>query len=209
MKRWLIIAGLAAALSAPAMAADKNTWQIDVNQSTAQFTVRHLGISNIKGGFSKVSGTVVVNDADMSKSSVNATIDVSSLDSGVTIRDNDLKSDHFFDLAKFPTMTFESTKIWKTGNGKAKMAGNLTIHGVTKEVTFDVAGPTAPITAMGSIRRGAEATAKISRKDFGMTYDPGIVGDQVSLTIDLEMSQPAPGGAAGRGPGPGPAPGGR
>ena len=138
-----------------------------------------------------------------------ANVDISLISTGVEMRDKHLLSPDFFDVAKYPTMTFESTKIWKTGNGKAKMAGNLTIHGVTKEITFDVAGPTAPITAMGSIRRGAEATAKISRKDFGMTYDPGIVGDQVSLTIDLEMSQPAPGGAAGRGPGPGPAPGGR
>src|SRR5271154_1601932 len=131
MKKWVTVAGLAAALSVSAMAADNNTWQIDPNHSTAQFVVRHLGISNVQGDFTKVSGTVVVDDTDISKSSVNATIDMASVDTRVTMRDNDLKSDKFFDVTKFPTMTFQSTKVWKTGDGTAKMAGNLSLHGVT------------------------------------------------------------------------------
>ena len=106
------------------------------------------------------------------------------------MRDNDLKSDKFFDVSKFPTMTFQSTKIWKTGEGTAKMAGNLTLHGVTKEVTFDVSGPTAPIPDRGGLRRGVEATTKIDRKDFGITADAGIVGDEIAITIDVEMTQP-------------------
>jgi polyisoprenoid-binding protein YceI len=196
MKRWLIVAGLAAALSVPAMAADNKTWQIEPNSSTVQFVVRHLGISNIQGDFTKVSGTVVVDDADISKSSVNSTIDASSVDTRVAMRDNDIKSDHFFDVTKFPTITFQSTKIWKTGDGTAKMTGNLTLHGVTKEVTLDVSGPTAPITDRGVLRRGVEATTKISRKDYGITYDALIVGDEISITIDLEMTQAPPGAPA-------------
>ncbi len=193
MRKWVVVAGLAVALSVPAMAADNNTWQIEPNSSTVQFVVRHLGISNIQGDFTKVSGTVVVDEADLSKSSVNSTIDAASVDTRVTMRDNDIKSDHFFDVTKFPTITFQSTKIWQTGEATAKMTGNLTLHGVTKEVTLDVSGPTAPITDRGVLRRGVEATTKISRKDYGITYDSLIVGDEISITIDLEMTQPIPG----------------
>ena len=108
------------------------------------------------------------------------------------MRDNDLKSPNYFDVAKFPTMTFQSTKIWKTGDGTAKMTGNLTLHGVTKEVTFDVTGPTDAIKAMRTIRRGAEATTEINRSDFGMTHGADVVGDSVSITLDIEMAQPDP-----------------
>jgi polyisoprenoid-binding protein YceI len=187
-RKCLPVAGLAAVFSIGAFAA-AGTYQIDPNHSTAQFVVRHLGISNVQGDFTKVSGTVVFDDQDISKSIVNASIDVTSVDTRVQARDNDLKSDKFFDVGKYPTMTFTSTKIWSTGNGTAKMTGNLTIHGVTKEVTFDVNGPSAPINAMGGLRRGVEATAKISRKDFGITADAGFVGDEISITIDAEMVQ--------------------
>jgi polyisoprenoid-binding protein YceI len=187
-RKCVTVAGLAALLSVGAVAAT-GTYQIDPNHSTAQFVVRHLGISNVQGDFTKVSGTVVLDDQDISKSTVNASIDVSSVDTRVQSRDNDLKSPNFFDVAKYPTMTFSSTKIWSTGNGTAKMTGNLTIHGVTKEVTFDVSGPTDPINAMGGMRRGVEATTKISRKDFGITGDAGFVGDEISITIDAEILQ--------------------
>jgi polyisoprenoid-binding protein YceI len=191
-RKCLAVAGLTSLLVASAFAAT-GTYQIDPNHSTAQFVVRHLGISNVQGDFTKVSGTVVLDDQDISKSSVNASIDVSSVDTRVQARDNDLKSANFFDVAKYPTMTFTSTKIWSTGNGTAKMTGNLTIHGVTKEVTFDVSGPTAAINAMGGMRRGVEATTKISRKDFGVTADAGLIGDEISITIDAEMVQPGAG----------------
>lgn len=187
-EKWLTLAGLTAVLAASAFAAT-GTYQIDPMHSTAQFVVRHLGISNVQGDFTKVSGTVVLDDQDISRSRVNASIDVSSVDTRVQSRDNDLKSANFFDVAKYPTMTFTSTKIWSTGNGTAKMTGNLTIHGVTKEVTFDVTGPTAAIHAMGGMRRGVEATTKISRKDFGITADAGMIGDEISITIDAEMAQ--------------------
>ena len=192
MKKSLIAVGFAVILAAAAQA-QSTTWQLDPAHSNAQFSVRHLGISNVQGEFTKLSGTVNLDDQDISKSTVNATIDVNSLDTRVPNRDNDLKSDHFFDTAKYPTITFESTKIVSTGEGTAKMTGNLTLHGVTKEVTFDVTGPTKVIQVMGT-RRGASATTKINRQDFGMVFMsnamPGgdqMIGDTVTITLDIEM----------------------
>jgi len=192
MKNSLIAFGFAIILAATVQA-QSTTWQLDPAHSNAQFSVRHLGISNVQGEFTKVTGTVELDDQDISKSTVNATIDVSSLDTRVQHRDDDLKSDHFFDVAKFPTITFQSTKIWKTGEGTAKMTGNLTLHGVTKEVTFDVTGPTKVIQVMGT-RRGASATTKINRQDFGMVFMsnalPGgdqMIADTVTITLDIEM----------------------
>jgi polyisoprenoid-binding protein YceI len=209
MKRCLAAAALVFAMAGSTLAAS-STWNIDSNNSAVQFNVRHLGISNVQGAFTKVSGTVNFDDSDLSKSTVTASVDTASLDTRVTMRDNDLKSDKFFNVAQFPTMTFQSTKIWKTGEGSAKMTGNLTLHGVTKEITFDVDGPTPTINQNGMMRRGAEATAKINRNDFGMSADPGIVGDMVTITLDIEFTQPgsggapapvAPGSKASRGPG--------
>jgi len=194
MKKSLIAFGFAAILSASSAHAQTTTWQLDPAHSNAQFSVRHLGISNVQGEFTKVSGTVQLDDQDISKSTVNATIDVASLDTRVQQRDNDLKSDHFFDAAKYPTITFQSTKISKAGDDTAKMTGNLTIHGVTKEVTFDVTGPTKAIEIMHGTRRGASATTRINRQDFGIVFMsntlPGgdeMIGDTVTITLDIEM----------------------
>src|ERR1700677_1332679 len=148
MKRSLIAFGFAVILAATAQA-QTTTWQLDPAHSNAQFSVRHLGISNVQGEFTRLTGTVNLDDQDISKSTVTASIDVSSLDTRQPHRDDDLKTDHFFDAAKYPTITFQSTKIWSTGEGTAKMTGNLTLHGVTKEVTFDVTGPTKVIQVMG------------------------------------------------------------
>jgi polyisoprenoid-binding protein YceI len=194
MKQFLIAAAFTAILSSATPArAQSTTWQLDPAHSNAQFSVRHLGISNVQGEFTKVTGTVNLDDQDISKSTVTAIIDAVSLDTRVQHRDDDLKSDHFFDVAKYPTITFQSTKIVSTGEGTAKMTGNLTLHGVTKEVTFDVTGPTKVIQAMGT-RRGASATTKINRQDFGMVYMtnslPGgdqMIGDTVTITLDIEM----------------------
>jgi polyisoprenoid-binding protein YceI len=193
MKKLFLAMGLALILGVSAASAQTVTWQLDPAHSNAQFSVRHLGISTVQGEFTKVSGTVLLDDQDISKSTVNASIDAASLDTRVQHRDDDLKSDHFFDVAKYPTITFQSTKIWKTGEGAAKMTGNLTMHGVTKEVTFDVTGPSKVIQVMGT-RRGASATTKINRQDFGMTYMsnalPGgdqMIGDEVTITLDIEM----------------------
>ncbi len=188
MKKFLAVAGLAAMLAMPALAGT-TTWNLDPMHTNAQFLVKHLGISTVQGDFAKISGTVTLDDTDITKSSVNATIDVSSIDTRVSRRDDDLKSEHFLNLAQFPTITFQSTKVEKDGEGKLKVTGNLTIRGVTKEVTLDVNGPTAPITAMGNQRRGFSATTKINRQDFGVSADPGMVGDELTILIDSEMTQ--------------------
>jgi polyisoprenoid-binding protein YceI len=197
MKKSLIAFafGFAVFLAATASSqAQSTTWQLDPAHSNAQFSVRHLGISNVQGEFTKVTGTVQLDDQDISKSTVTASIDVASLDTRVQHRDDDLKSDHFFDVAKYPTITFQSAKISKTGDDSAKMTGNLTIRGVTKEVTFDVTGPTKAIQVMGGTRRGASATTKINRQDFGIVYMSNalpsgdqMIGDIVTITLDIEM----------------------
>jgi len=194
MKKSLIAFGVAVILTVATASAQSTTWQLDPAHSNAQFSVRHLGISNVQGEFTKVSGTVQLDDQDISKSTVNATIDVSSVDTRVQRRDDDLKSDHFFDVAKYPTITFQSTRIVSTGDGAAKMTGNLTIHGVTKVVTFDVTGPTKPIQVMNGTRSGASATTKINRQDFGIVYMSNtlpsgdeLIGDTISIALDVEM----------------------
>ena len=194
MNKSLLAFGFTVILSATAASAQTSTWQLDPAHSNAQFSVRHLGISNVQGEFTKVSGTVQLDDQDISKSTVAASIDVASLDTRVQRRDDDLKSDHFFDVAKYPTITFQSTKIVSTGDGTAKMTGNLTIHGVSKEVTFDVTGPTKPIQVMNGTRRGASATTKINRQDFGIVYMSNtlpsgdeMIGNTVTITLDIEM----------------------
>jgi len=188
-------AALAAAMSLPAAAAT-STWQIDPNHSAAQFAVRHLAISIVRGAFTKVSGTVQMDDKDVSKSSVEVTIDAASVDTRVADRDKDLRSDHFFDTAKYPTLTFKSTRVEQVGPGMLKVTGDLTIHGTTKQVVLEVEGPTAPVKdPWGNQRVAASASTKINRQDFGVkwnaTMDNGgvVVGDEVSITIDVELVQ--------------------
>ena len=193
--RVAVTAGLAAILSLPASAAT-STWQLDPAHSAAQFSVRHLAISTVRGAFSKVTGAVIFDDKDVSKSSVDVAIDVSTVDTREPNRDKDLRSDHFFDVAQYPTITFKSKKVEQAGTGKLKITGDLTIHGVTKEVVLDVDGPTAPVKdPWGNQRVAVNATTKINRQDFGVkwnaTMDNGgvVVGDEVSINIDAEMIQ--------------------
>lgn len=171
-----------------------STWKLDPQHSSAQFSVRHMAISAVRGAFSKVTGTVSLDDQDMSKSSVDVSIDASTVDTREPARDKDLRSDHFFDVEHFPTMTFKSTKVEQVSAGKLKVTGNLTIRGVTKEVVLDVDGPTAPVKdPYGNQRAAVNATTKINRQDFGVkwnaTMDNGgvVVGDEVNITIDAEM----------------------
>ena len=171
--------------------AETQTWQIDPNHTASQFSVRHLGISTVRGQFMKTTGTAVYDPADLSKTQIEVTIDASTVDTRVQMRDNDLRSDHFLDVAKYPTITFKSKKVESGGEGKLKITGDLTIHGVTKEVVLDVDGPSRPTPAMGGIRIGAEATTKINRKDFGVNGMPGIVGDEIQITLDVELTRPA------------------
>jgi polyisoprenoid-binding protein YceI len=191
--RIAVTAGLAAALSLPAAAAT-STWQIDPAHSAAQFAVKHLAISTVRGAFTSVKGTIQFDDSDITKSSVDVTIDVNSVDTRQPDRDKDLRSDHFFDAEHFPTITFKSKRVEQLSPAKLKITGDLTIHGITKEVVLDVDGPTAPVKdPWGHQRMAINATTKINRQDFGVkwnaTMDNGgvVVGDEVSITIDAEM----------------------
>ena len=185
--RIALTAGLAAALSLPAAAAT-STWQIDPAHSSAQFAVKHLMISTVRGAFTKVTGTIQFDDKDITKSTVDVTIDATSVDTRVADRDKDLKSDHFFDVEHYPTITFKSKRVEQVSPGKLKVTGDLTIRGATKEVVLDVDGPTAPVKdPWGNQRMGVNANSKITRQDFGITYGPGMIGDEISITIDAEM----------------------
>jgi polyisoprenoid-binding protein YceI len=197
ISRIAVTAGFAAVLSLPAAAAT-STWQLDPAHSSAQFSVRHLAISTVRGAFSKVTGTVLLDESDITKSSVNVSIDVATVDTREPDRDNDLRSDHFFDVAKYPTITFKSKKVEQVSPGKLEVTGDLTIHGVTREVALDVDGPTAPIKdPWGNQRAATNATTKINRQDFGMKFNipmdnGGIaVGNDISITIDVEMVKQA------------------
>jgi polyisoprenoid-binding protein YceI len=186
--RIAVTAGLAAVLSLPAAAAT-STWNIDPAHSSAQFAVKHLMISTVRGAFTSVKGSIQLDDKDITKSSVEVTIDVNSVDTRQPDRDKDLKSDHFFDADHFPTITFKSKKVEQVSPGKLKVTGDLTIRGTTKEVVLDVDGPTAPVKdPWGNQRIGVSASSKVIRQDFGITYGPGMIGDEISITIDAEMT---------------------
>ena len=187
-----IVFALALLASVSAFAQTSN-WNLDPAHSAAQFTVRHLAISNVTGNFTKVTGTVVLNEKDIAQSQVSATIDVNSVDTRVEMRDKDLKSPNFFDVEKYPTIEFKSKRITNSG-GKLQLIGDLTIHGTTHEVTLDVDGPTPEITdPWGNSRRGISAATTINRKDFNLVYNnllktgEAVVGDNVKIQIDAEM----------------------
>jgi len=192
MSRFVFIVLTALAMAATA-AAQAGTWQIDPNHSAAQFSVRHLGVSTVRGAFTKVSGTAKYDPADPSKTTLEATIDTNSVDTRVEARDKDLRSPHFLDVEKYPTITFHSKQAKAAGEGKLQITGDLTIHGVTKQVVLDVDGPSAAIKdPWGNQRIGASATTKINRNDFGVSGAPGVVGDEITITIDTELIQPQP-----------------
>jgi polyisoprenoid-binding protein YceI len=189
--RRLLLTVFAALTIAATAAAQSGNWQIDPNHSAAQFSVRHLAVSTVRGDFTKVSGKATYDPADPTKLTLSASIDTSSVDTRVEARDKDLRSDHFLDVEKYPAITFQSKQTKVAGAGKLQISGDLTIHGVTKEVTLDVDGPSAPIKdPWGNQRMGASATTKISRKDFGVSGAAGAVGDDVNITIDVELIQP-------------------
>ena len=168
--------------------AQVETWKIDPAHSAAQFAVRHMGISTVRGEFKKVSGSAGYDTADPGKTSLDATIDATTVDTRVDMRDNDLRSPNFLDVQKYPTITFKSKRAEAAGPGKMKITGDLTIHGVTKEVVLDVDGPTSPVKdPRGNFHIGASATTKIKRKEFGVNGAPGMAGDEISITIDAEL----------------------
>ncbi len=170
------------------------TWTIDPVHSVAEFKVKHMMISNVKGHFSKLSGTLTLDESNITGSKVEAGIDVASIETRDPQRDAHLKSADFFDVEKFPTMGFKSTSIKRTGDGELAVEGDLTIHGVTRKVTFAVEGPTpAAKDPWGNTRVGISATTKISRKDFGLTWNAALetggilVGDEAVITLDVQF----------------------
>jgi polyisoprenoid-binding protein YceI len=188
-----------AAVTAPSLGTQPTRWEIDPAHSAAHFSVRHLMISNVRGEFKKVSGNAVLNPSDPTKSSVEVVIDASSIDTREPQRDEHLRSADFLDVAHYPTITFRSKKITPAGQDHYKVTGDLTIRGVTREVTFDVEGPAQPVKdPYGNIRTGVSAKAKINRKDFGLAWNAlteaggVVVGDEVSVDFEAELIQKGP-----------------
>jgi polyisoprenoid-binding protein YceI len=178
----------------PSAHAATSTWQIDPAHTAAQFAVKHFMISTVRGEFKSVTGSIVWDEQDVSKSTVNVSIDATTVNTGEPKRDADLKSDRFFDVAGYPTITFKSTQVQQAGAGKLKVTGDLTIHGITKPVVLDVDGPSASIKdPYGNTRAALSATVKINRQDYGVKWNANmdgggvVVSDDVNITIDLEM----------------------
>ncbi len=172
-----------------------STYDIDTAHSSAQFSVRHLMISNVKGEFSKVTGTILYDPKNLAASKIDAVIDANTISTRDAKRDEHLKSADFFETAKYPTLQFKS-KEFKRTNDKLQIKGDLTIHGVTKEVVLDVDGPTPEIKdPWGLTRLGATATTKINRKDWGLTFNSVLetggvaIGDEVLITLDIEATK--------------------
>ncbi len=171
-----------------------STWTIDPAHSVAEFKVKHMMISNVKGQFSGVSGTLVLDEADPTQSRVEATIDAASINTREAQRDAHLKSADFFDVEKFPTLAFNSARVIRRGDGDLAVEGELTIHGITRSVVFVVEGPTPPAKdPWGKTRIGLSATTKINRKDYGLTWNAALetggilVGDEVTITLDVQL----------------------
>ena len=198
LTRLAVTAGLAAVLTGQASAAT-TTYQIDPRHSSAGFGITHLMISTVRGEFHGVNGTVVWDDGDPSKSSVNVTIDATTVDTQEPGRDSDLKSPNFFDVVKYPAITFKSTKVEAAGPGKLKVTGDLTIHGMTKQVVLEATAPKSPIKdPWGMTRTAASGSTKVNRKDFGLVWNKNLdgggvmIGDDVAITLDVEMIVPPP-----------------
>jgi polyisoprenoid-binding protein YceI len=171
-----------------------STWNLDPVHSVAEFKVKHMMISNVKGQFTGISGALTLDQNDITNSRVEATIDAASINTRDAQRDAHLKSAEFFDAERFPTLAFRSTRIKRVSSDELKVAGNLTIHGVTREVVFNVEGPTAPEKdPWGNTRIGVSATTKINRRDFGLTWNAALetggilVGDEITITLDLQF----------------------
>jgi len=192
MKRSIMILLFCLALCAPSIAMAA-TYQLDADHSSIQFKIRHLTVSNVTGTFNKFKGTAAVEGEDIATLKVEVAIDAASVDTGHEKRDEHLRNADFLDVAKYPTITFVSKKVIKGDPGKLKVIGDLTLHGVTREITVDLEGPTPEVKdPWGNFRRGATGTAKIDRRDFGITWnkalDTGglVVGNEVGIQVDIE-----------------------
>src|SRR6185369_6694985 len=193
MKRIIASISTIVALALPSFVF-ASTWTIDPDHSNVGFKVRHMMVSSVKGSFDKHTGIVDINDKDITKSTVEVSIDTASINTNVQKRDEHLRSADFFDAAKYPAMTFKSKKVAKAGKDKLKVTGDLTLHGVTKQVVLDVdAISNESKDPWGNIRRGTTATTKINRKDFGLVWNAALetggvaVGEEVTITLEIEM----------------------
>jgi polyisoprenoid-binding protein YceI len=199
-----VAAPAAAQAPAAAPAAGPNTWTIDSSHTQAGFAVKHMMVSTVRGSFGKTEGTITWDGKDVSSIKADATIDTTTITTNNEKRDTHLKSADFFDVAKFPTITFKSKRAEAAGAGKFKLIGDLTLRGVTKEVTLDVEGPSQPLVAQGRTRVGATATTKINRQDYGVSWsralDGGgvVVSDEVVITLELELVKPVAAAATGQ-----------
>lgn len=190
MRRFALSAAILV-LAATTVQAQTSTWIPDKAHCEVDFSILHMGLSRVHGRFGDVGGSLVLNEADMTRSSVNMTIDVTTVDTGQSARDADLKGANFFDVARFPTARFVSTSVSKSSSGLT-VTGNLTLHGVTKPVVLEVDGPTGPITGMDQKQHaGYSATTTIDRTAFGIgsKYPASMLGDEVKLNIELDVAR--------------------
>lgn len=171
-----------------------STWKIDPAHSAAEFKVKHMMISNVKGKFSGLNGVLTLDEGDLSASTIEATIPVATISTGDEQRDGHLKSADFFDAEKYPTFSFKSVQVTPAGAGEMEVTGELTMHGVTKTVAFAVEGPSAPgKDPWGNLRIGLSAVTKVNRKDFGLTWNAALetggvlVGEDVTILLDVEF----------------------
>jgi polyisoprenoid-binding protein YceI len=206
MSRHRVACAVALALLAGPGFAGTTAWEVDPAHTSVQFAVRHLMISNVRGEFRTVAGSFTHDADDATRSTLVATIDPASLDTREPKRDDHLRSPDFLDVARYPTMTFRSTRIEPAGERRWRVTGDLTLHGVTRPIVLDVSGPTAEIRdPFGKIRAGAQATTTINRKDFGITWNKALdgggvlVGEEIAVTIDVEVTKQAPAAAGGSG----------
>ncbi len=187
----------AATPSAATSPATANTWRVDSAHSAATFSVKHMTVSTVRGALGPISGTVEYDGKNISSIKADVTIDVTRIDTGNESRDKDLRGSGFFEVEKYPTATFKSKIVQPGGAGQLRLVGDLTMHGVTKEVTLDVEGPSAVVTTQnGGLKIGATATTKINRREFGLNYNSlieagPVVADEVTVTIDLELNKAA------------------
>lgn len=182
-------------MSTPTTApAATTTWNIDPAHSVAEFKVKHMMISNVRGQFSKITGALTLDQSDPTRSHVDVSIDAASIDTREAQRDAHLKSADFFDVEKHPTLSFRSSRVTVARSGVLEVEGDLTIHGETRKVTFSVEGPTPPAKdPWGNTRVAVSATTKINRKDFGLTWNAALetggilVGEDVTITLDIQF----------------------
>ena len=209
MKRFVAVTAAVTALAAGTILAQAppaqpqpplgpNTWQVDTNHTAAQFSVKHMLVSTVRGTLGKVTGTIDYDGKSAESIKADIAIDVNGINTGTENRDKDLRSENFFDVAKYPTITFKSKRVEPAGQGKFRLIGDLTLHGVTKEVAVDVEGPSDILKQPnGGQKVGASATTKLNRRDFGLQYSrmveaAPVVGDEIQVQIDIEANKPPP-----------------